>query len=192
MAAHFRMLAAAALCFAAGLAQAIEYSQVQPARSQVSFVSKQMGVPVDGRFRRFSAQMAFDPAKPEAGRAQIEIDMASVDTGSDEANEEVVSRNWFNVKAYPKAQFVSTSVKPLGNGRYEVAGRMTIKGRTRDVSAPFVLKQEGGAMLVDGGFTLKRLEWGIGEGPWSDLETVADDVQVKFKFSVAPAAAARN
>ena len=169
-------------------AYAVEFNQVQLDKSQVGFVSKQMGVPVDGQFKKFSAQIAFDPAKPESGRAQIEITMASVDTGSQEADEEVVSKNWFNVKNFPTATFVSQAVKTLGGERFEVSGKLTIKGKTKEVTAPVTFKQEGSSGQFNGAFTLKRLDYGIGDGPWSDTGTVADEVKVNFKILVATVA----
>lgn len=175
--------------FLSAEAGAVEFSQVRLDKSQVAFVSKQMGVPVDGKFKKFSAQISFDPAKPEAGRAQIEINMASVDTGSQEADEEVVSKNWFNVKNFPTATFVSSALKPLGGGRFEVAGKLTIKGKSKDILAPITFKQEGDGGQFEGAFILKRLEYGIGEGPWSDTGTVADEVRVTFKLLVAVAGA---
>lgn len=164
---------------------AAEFSHVVHDKSSIVFISKQMGVPVDGRFRKFTAQVAFDPANPEAGKAQIEIDSGSIDTGSKEADDEVISKNWFNVKIFPTVKFISSDVKALGGGRYEVAGKMTIKGKTRDVVAPFTFRQEGNNAHFEGAFTLKRLEYGVGDGPWSDTGTVADEVQVKFRFLVA-------
>src|SRR5690606_21507004 len=109
-------------------AHAIEYGNVLVDKSQIHFTSKQMGVPVDGRFGKFAATLSFDPAKPEAGKAHIEVDLASVDAGSKDANDEVVGKGWFNAKEYPKARFVSSSVKALGNNRFEAKGQMTIKG----------------------------------------------------------------
>jgi polyisoprenoid-binding protein YceI len=168
-------------------AEALEFSQVQLDKSQITFVFKQMGVPVDGRFRKFNAQVAFDPAKPASSRAQVEIDLASIDAGAQEADDEVKSKNWFNIQQFPTAKFVSSAVKPLGGDRYEVAGKITIKGKTRDIVAPVSVKQEGNSALLDGAFTLKRLEYGVGAGPWSDVDTVADEVQIKFKLLVSVA-----
>jgi polyisoprenoid-binding protein YceI len=181
----------ATLAFAAAPARAIEYNQVQLDKSQVAFVSKQMGVAVDGRFRKFSVQVSFDPAKPEAGRARVDIDLASVDAGSQEANEEVKDKNWFNVKQFPTASFVSSAVKPLGGNRYELVGKLTIKGTSQDMTAPFNLRQEGSSGVFEGSFVLKRLDFAVGAGPWSDTDTVANEVQVKFKFAVAAAAAGK-
>ncbi|MCK6384628.1 MAG: YceI family protein, partial [Rhodocyclaceae bacterium] len=52
-------------------------AQVDAAKSSVVAVSKQMGVPVDGKFKRFTAQVSFDPARPAEGKASVEIDIAS-------------------------------------------------------------------------------------------------------------------
>jgi polyisoprenoid-binding protein YceI len=168
-------------------ASAAEFTAVQLDKSSIAFVSKQMGVPVDGMFKKFSAQLAFDPARPEAGRAQIEIELASIDAGSAEANDEVKGKGWFNTREFPTAKFVSTSVKPLGGNRYEAQGRMTIKGRTRDVAVPFTYRPEGANAVLDGAIPVLRTQFSIGEGVWSDTSTVADEVQVKFHFTAAAA-----
>ncbi len=162
-------------------ALATEYKAVLPERSAITFVSRQMNVPVEGKFGKFNASLSFDPARPEASRAQIEVALASIDAGSAEANDEVKSKNWFDVANFPVARFVSTSLKPLGGDRYQVTGKLTIKGRTGEVSAPFTLKQQGRDAWLEGGFTLKRLQYGIGGGVWSDTDTVADDVQIRFR-----------
>ena len=163
-------------------AGAAELTRIAPEKSAITFTSKQMGVPVDGRFGRFEAKLAVDPAKPEAGRLQLDIDLGSIDAGSKEADEEVKSKNWFHVAAFPKASFVSTGVKALGGGKYEALGKLTIKGATRDLSVPFTVKPDAGGALFEGGFTLKRLQFKIGEGVWGDVDTVADDVQIRFRI----------
>ena len=162
------------------IANAAEFSKVQADRSSIIFVSKQMSVPVEGAFRKFTAQVRINPAKPEAGMAHIAIELASIDAGSAEANDEVKGRSWFNVTEFPKAEFVSTSVKALGGGRFEATGRMTIKGKSMEVRAPFMLKEDKGVLDVVGEFPLKRLDFGIGSGLWSDTSVVADDVKIKF------------
>lgn len=168
------------VAFAAG-----SYTRVLPEKSSLAFVSSQMGVSVDGSFKRFSATVNFDPAMPEAGRATLDIDLASIDAGGSEANEEVKGKNWFDVKQHPTARFVSTSVKPLGNNRYEVRGNMSIRGQTREVAAPFTLKTDGAGAVLEGSFPLKRLDYGIGSGVWGDTDVVANEVRISFRLAVA-------
>jgi polyisoprenoid-binding protein YceI len=60
-------VAAAALALLASTA-AIAQQKLNPAQSEIAFTSKQMGVPVEGRFRKFDAQVAFDPKQPQAAK----------------------------------------------------------------------------------------------------------------------------
>jgi polyisoprenoid-binding protein YceI len=179
-------LASLALAAALGPVQAVEFGQVLAEKSNVTFTSKQMGVPVDGSFRKFNVALAFDPAKPAQASARMDVDLASIDAGSKDANDEVAGKSWFNLKAFPTASFVSTGVKPLGGDRYEVAGKLTIKGKTQDVVAPATFRQEGGNGVFAGGFVLKRLDFAIGDGPWSDVSAVANEVQIRFHIVAAP------
>lgn len=166
-------------------AQAVEYATLQAAKSSVAFTSKQMGVAVDGHFKKFNAALSFDPAKPTAASARIDLDLNSIDAGSPDANDEVAGKQWFNVKVFPTASFVSSSVKALGGDRYEATGKLSIKGKSQDMVLPFTAKQDGNTATFDGSFTLKRLDFAIGEGPWSDVGTVANEVQIKFRLVAA-------
>jgi len=178
-----------ALLLAAMLAIALPAAAQAPkkidrAKSSIRFVSTQMNVPVEGRFTRIDATVAFDPAKPEATKAEFEVDLGSIDMGSPEGETEAKRKPWLNVDAFPKATFVAESVKAAGPGKYVATGKLTIKGISQAISAPFSLTQDAGARVVEGQFTLKRLLFRIGEGPWSDTDTVADDVLVRFRFTL--------
>ena len=179
-----KRLVAVTLLLLPVIAYAADYRKVQLDNSSITFVSRQMSVPAEGVFKKFSAHVRINPAKPETGMAHIEIDLASIDTGSEEANDEVKSKNWFNVAEFPKASFVSSSVKILGGGKFEATGKLSIKGKTMEMRAPFALKEDKGVLNVDGVFTLKRLDFGIGSGLWSDTSVVADEVQIKFHLIV--------
>jgi len=152
-------------------------------RSEIRFVTRQMNVPVEGRFKRFDATVSFDPAKPEATRAEFEVDVTSLDFGHAESETEAKKKGWLDTAAFPKARFVAASVKPLGGNRYEAAGELTLKGMSRAIVAPFTLTEAGGVRTVEGQFAVKRLQFRVGEGAWSDTDTVADEVVVKFRFA---------
>ena len=176
-------LGIALLTAALPLAHAQRVTAVAADRSAITFVSKQMNVPVDGKFGRFTAEILFDPSKPSDSKVSIEVDLNSIDTGSDEANDEVKGKSWFDVKSFPSAKFASTAVKALGGGRYEASGKLTIKGRTRETTAPFTFKPDAQGGMFEGGFMLKRLDFGIGSGVWSDTDTVSNEVQIKFRVA---------
>jgi polyisoprenoid-binding protein YceI len=172
----------AALLALPALAQAPQ--KVALDKSQIRFAFKQMNVPVEGRFRKFDATVAFDPQKPEATKAEFEVELGSIDLGNADGETEAKRKAWLNVEAFPKAKFVAAAVKATAPGRYEATGPLTIKGITQNITAPFTLVEAGGLRTVEGSFGLKRLPFKIGEGPWADTDTVADDVSVRFKFVI--------
>ena len=156
------------------------FDQVQATRNRIDFVFTQMGVPVNGHFKKAKIDLLFDPAVPAKSTVKLDLDLGSIDAGSTDANQEVVGKTWFDLKNFPTATFVSSAVKPLGGNRYEMTGKLSIKGKTRDVTTPITVTQKGNTAVFDGGFTLKRLEFAIGDGSWSDTSIVADEVKVSF------------
>ena len=76
----------------------------------------------------------------------------------------------------------------MGEGRYEAAGKLTIKGKVRDVVAPFTTAPAaGGGLTTQGKLVIKRLLFDIGTGQWADVTQVADDVEVRFTLVLGPA-----
>ncbi len=165
---------------------ATEFNTLQPAQSTLLFAYKQMNVPMEGRFKTFGIHLHFDPAKPAQGKAVLDAPIASLDTGSDEANDEVGNAAWFNSKKYPMAHFESTTIQPLGGNRYEVSGPLTIKGHTRLVSTPVTVVIQGNRAVFDGSFAIRRADFSVGEGTWADFGTVANDIQIKFHLVTTP------
>ncbi len=164
-------------------AQATEYTQVQADKSAIHFVYKQMGVAVDGTFKKFSSQLSFDPAKPALAKATFNVELISVDTGAPEGDDEVAGKPWFNTKIFPTAKFVSSSVKALGGNKYEVSGQLSIKGRTQGIIVPATFTTQGKTGVFDGSFTIRRADFSIGEGSWAKFDVVANDVLIKFRIT---------
>ena len=158
------------------------YAQVDANRSSVVVVSKQMGVAVEGRFKRFSAQVNFDPSKPASGSARVEMDIGSFDLGGEEFNREALNAEWLDVARYPKSVFVSEAIRPVGAGRFEATGKLSLKGTTLPVVIPFVVRDEAGQQVFEGSLPIRRLQYRVGDGAWKDTATVADEVVIKFKI----------
>jgi polyisoprenoid-binding protein YceI len=154
-------------------------------KSRISCVSKQMNVPVEAVFRKFTARISFDPARPESAKATIEIDVGSFDIDNAEANDEARGKSWFDARNFPKATFTSTAVKALGGGRFEARGPLTIKGKSVEVVTPFTYREAPGGAVIDGNFSVRRLQYNIGEGAWKDTDTVADEVQIRYQLALS-------
>jgi polyisoprenoid-binding protein YceI len=178
-------LAATALLIAQ---PAFAQQKLTPAQSEVSFQFKQMGVPVDGKFTKFDAQISFDATKLATSKVNFTVDIASATLGDKATDAELPKAPWFNTAKFAQASFQSTSVKALGASKFEVAGKLSIKGVSQDVVVPVAMTQAGaGAAAVTtavGTFPMKRLTYKIGEGEWADTAMVADPVQVKFKLAL--------
>jgi len=171
------------------LAAAIDPIHAQPmpatlvaAGSEIAFTTRQMGVPVEGKFGSFSAQIALDPKKPETGSVAFRIDTGSARFGSAELDAEVPKPTWLSVARFPQASFQSSAIKAAGPGKFEVAGKLTIKGSVRDLVVPVQVAQAAGNSTASGSFTIKRLDFKVGEAEWADTSMLANDVQVRFKL----------
>ena len=178
------LLLAAALCVAATPPAAAQPkpAQLVAAGSEISFTTRQMGVPVEGKFGKYTAQISLDPKKPETGSVAFSIDTGSARFGSAELDGEVPKATWLNVPKFPQAVFASSGIKPAGPGKFEVAGKLTIKGSVRELTVPVQVVQAGANSTATGSFTIKRLDFKVGEAEWADTSLLANDVVVKFKL----------
>jgi len=161
-------------------ASAATLLKTDPSKTTVSATFKQMNVPVESKFKTYAITIDYNAATPDASKASVEVDTASLDLGEPDMNKEVAKKEWFNSAQFPKATFVSTAIKSAGAGKLNVTGKLTVKGKTVDVSFPLTVKADGGKQVFDGVLPIKRLAFNIGEGEWKDTSMVADDVTIKF------------
>jgi polyisoprenoid-binding protein YceI len=115
--------------------------QVLPAQSEIAFVSRQMGVPVEGTFKQVGGADRFDPKQAEAGSVGFTIETGSASFGSAETDAEVPKATWFNVAKFPKASFQSSAIKATGRRPLRGGRQAGIKGSTRDVVVPVTITQ---------------------------------------------------
>jgi polyisoprenoid-binding protein YceI len=157
-------------------------------RSEVRFVARAAGATVEGRFRKWRANVDFRPDDLAKSKAAFEIDLASIDLASEESEAESRRPPWFDTARFPVAKFTSTAMKDVGGDRYEIAGTLSMKGMSRDVVVPVAMKKDAaGNRVAEGHFVLKRLDWRLGEGPWADTDAVANEVTVRVRIALAPA-----
>jgi len=158
--------------------------QLVPAESNIRFISKQMGVPVEGVFKRFTVQSQFDPKRPEASSVSLSVDLLSTEIGSADTEKELKKPGWFDSVRRPNATFASSAIKSVAPGKYEVDGQLSIKGVSQRVLVPVTLTQRGSVTYADGTFQIKRMDFKIGDGEWNDISIVANEVIVKFRLAL--------
>jgi polyisoprenoid-binding protein YceI len=152
-------------------------------KSEIRFLSRQMGVNVEGRFRKWKANVDFRPKDLAKSKAEFEIDLSSIDLASEESETELRRPRWFDTAKFPVATFQSTAMKDLGGDRYEIAGTLTMKGKAQDEKIPVEVKKDAaGNSVATGEFTIRRLAFNIGDGQWADPSVVADEVVVRVRM----------
>jgi len=177
------LLLASSLCTGPAAAQGVIVE-----KSEIRFVAKQLGAGVEGRFRKWKADVAFLPQDPAHSKVVLDIDLGSVDLASDDTERELRGALWFDTAKFPVAHFASTAVTDRGAGRYDIVGDLAIKGVTRPVIVPVIVHKDAtGNATAEGTFALKRLDYKVGTGQWADTDTVANDVAIRVRMVLAPA-----
>lgn len=174
-----KILAIVPLCLLVSLAFAAVQWGMQPQESQLSFVGTQAGAKFEGKFEKFTADIKFDPKDLPASRFDVVIDAASVNTLDGERDSTIKGVDLFNVKQYPTARYVAEKFTPKGK-TYTAAGKLTLRNVTKDVPIEFTFEETSAGAWLKGTASIKRLDFGVGQGDWKDTETVANEVQVKF------------
>jgi polyisoprenoid-binding protein YceI len=164
---------------------------LDPAKSSLEFSFTQAGAANKGKFTRFPVSFTFSPDAPATGRLAVTIEVASLDTGDKERDDTLRGADLFAVAKYPQAQFLATQFAKTATG-YEAIGKLTLRGVTRDARVPFTFRTatEAGANAgyMVGKTTLKRLDYGVGQGDWKATDQVGDEVGVSFALRLVPAA----
>jgi polyisoprenoid-binding protein YceI len=150
----------------------------RPAESAIALEVTYLGSPVAASFGKFSADIEFDPADLAHSAVTVRIDTGSFDSQSEDRDEFVKERDWFDIARFPEARFVTKSIRLVGPGRYEATADLTIRGVTKVVTLPFALVIEGDVARMDGGLNLERTDYGVGQGDWASTREVGGPVGV--------------
>jgi polyisoprenoid-binding protein YceI len=152
--------------------------RIDAAKSSLVATFRQENVPVDAPFKSFNGRVDYDPANPNASKAAIEVDTGSFDMGTADYNSEVRKKSWLDSGTYPKATFISTSVKPGVAGHFDATGTLTLKGKTQTLTVPVTATKNGAVTVFEGSLEISRAYFGIGDAEWKDV--VDDKVRIRF------------
>jgi polyisoprenoid-binding protein YceI len=156
---------------------------VDPAASKLAFQGAVSGTPFTGVFRRWNAQIAFDPKALAASHVAVSVDVASAASGDADRDQSMPTTDWFWVAKFARASFVSHAFRDLGGGRYVAVGDLTLRGVTRPVSLPFTLSIAGDKAVMSGSTVIDRSAFGVGQGQWKGGDVVATKVTVNVALS---------
>src|SRR4029077_17518673 len=149
------------------------------------FTFVQAGAQNKGRFRRFQVSFDFSPENLVASRLDVTVETNSADTGDEERDDTLRGADLFAASKFPQAHFAATQINRTAAG-YEAVGKLTIRGVTRDARVPFAFRSasENGAQVgqMSGKTSLRRLDYGVGQGDWKATDQLGNEVGVAFEL----------
>ncbi len=147
-------------------------------RSKLGFIASYDGVGFETVFRRFTASIRFDAQHTGDALFDVRVDVDSVDSNSADRDDGMRGEEWFSTARFPSADFVSTAVRQTGASMFQLDGRLTIKGVTRDVTLPFFWNQDRDRARMQANTVLRRTDYAIGTGEWATDPIIGFDVEV--------------
>ncbi|GAP67113.1 hypothetical protein MBSD_n2429 [Mizugakiibacter sediminis] len=175
----------AALAFA--LPAAAREWNVDMTRSTLGFTATYQGEAFDGRFERFGAKIAYDPADLAHAKFDVSVDLASADTQNAERDQMLPGADFFDVAKFPRARFVSTGFRRAADGTVLADGILTLRGVSRPLTLTVKFTPAAAGAALDVGASLRRLDFGVGGGDWADTSVIANAVTVKAHLALTPA-----
>jgi polyisoprenoid-binding protein YceI len=156
---------------------------LDPAKSMLEYEFVQAGAQNKGTFKKLTTTLDFAADNLAASKLDVVVDMTSLDSGDKERDDTLRGADLFNIAKYPQARFTSAQIVKTASG-YDAVGKLTLRGVSRDTHVPFTLRtvteQGKPVSYLTGQTTIKRLEFGVGQGDWKSTEWVGDAVTVSY------------
>jgi polyisoprenoid-binding protein YceI len=159
----------------------------QATGGSLTFAFIQVGAENHGSFRQFATELVYDEKNPAAGSLKVTVQIASLDTQDKDRDDALAGPDLFDAKKYPTAQYTASSFSKLADGRLEAVGKLTLRGTTRELRVPLRIQDTSGGVELSGEVTIKRLDYGVGQGEWKSTEGVGDDVKLQYKVPLSRA-----
>ena len=155
----------------------------EPGHTAAEFCVRHMMVTyVRGHFKNIPGELEFDPAKPEEGSVELEIDAAGLWSGEPDRDAHLRSSDFLDVEKHPQITFRSTKVEPTARNEYKVTGNLTIRGVTKTVTLDVRFLGQGKSPFADTrvGFSahtvINRHDFGVSwNSPMQDAGVVVGD-----------------
>lgn len=156
--------------------------------SKLVFEGTQEGGAFTGEFTAFDGTIKLNPKDPLKGTAHILIDLGSVSSQNTERDTSVKEKDWFDTATNPTATYaIDYFDKTDIDGNFIARGRLILRGIEKAVDLPFTLTvTQAGQVLTAraiGETSIKRLEFGVGDGQWRDPAMVGDDFKIKIDIT---------
>lgn len=180
----FKFVFLAGLMVAASPVVAADY--VQAPGSVLAFAGTYEGEAFTGRFPGFVTRFSFDPAQLATAKLDVTIPLATASTGNSDYDGEMRGSSFFNAAKFPQARYTATSFRALGGNNFVADGTLNLRGVSKPVALTFTWTP-GAQPVLSGKASVKRLDFGVGQGDWSETDLIPNAIAVSTKVIFAPA-----
>ena len=157
-------------------AQGVPVFAITPIESSIKF-EVDASVAIKGTFDKWNAALTFTSPDVTTGQLDVEIQAATVDTGSGLKNSKLKGKDFFDVNNNPLITFKSTKIVQTGPNTFEVDGNFTIRGVTRPEKLTLTVSGKGtGTGTINGTMAFDRKNYGMNSG--IPFIKIADRVEV--------------
>jgi polyisoprenoid-binding protein YceI len=181
----FALAAVAAAALAAQPPNLNASYSADPQHSRLEFVGTQAGAPLRASIHSFTAAIDFSPDSLSAAHMDVLIDARSVDSQDADRDATMKGKDGLDVAQWPSAHYVSQTIAKSAAG-FHATGSLTLHGVTRDVPIDFQFAAMPAGAKLEGSATLKRLDFGVGQGDWKSTEWIGDEVKINFSLLLVP------
>jgi polyisoprenoid-binding protein YceI len=158
---------------------------VDAAKSTLAFSGSYQGEKFNGKFGKFDAVIAYDAANLAASKFDVNIDVTSARTGNHDYDDQLKTADFFDFAKFPKAHFITAAFRQEG-AKVLADGTLTIRDKNKPVTLEVKFAESAGGATLDVSTTLKRLDFGVGGGEWSDTAVIANEVPVTAHLVLTP------
>ncbi len=157
--------------------------QILPAQSKIEFIANNSSV-ISGSFNKFAGMIAFDKADLKNSQVIINIDLNSLKTSFNGADDKLRTKEWLDIKGFPAAQFKSEKFSQVNKDQFHCDGSLQLKGVKMPVGLDFYFREYSNSKATAAGIAkISRSAFGVGDKDEKKAEGVKDMVEIKFIIS---------
>lgn len=165
---------------------------IDTAHSRIGFMARHaMVTKVRGAFNDYVGTAYIDGADPSKSRAEVTIQVASIDTRNAQRDEHLRNNDFLEAETYPTITFRSTSIEPADDSTFTVTGDLSIRGVTKSLSFPLeftgAVTDPFGNQRVgfDGSVVINRKDWGVNWNAALEAGGVLVSEKVTLEFEIS-------
>lgn len=148
--------------------------------SVLGFSTTWAGSAIEGRFARWTADIAFSPRALDRSRVKVIVDLASVASGDTQRDASLTGADWFDAANHPKAVFTARKFEQTGPDRFVAHGTLSLRGADKPQDVAFRLQIDGDKARARGVTSLDRTAFGVGQGEWASTDQIPAKVSISL------------